>query len=172
MTCSFWCLNFITHCWKNNIYNRKFYKEAFAEIKKNYVDTGKVKVAFRHYPLPFHTGAKPAALVSECANEQGKFWEMHDKIFDEQDKKDPQGGTVEYTSNDLKTWANDIGLNSEQFNKCLDSSKYSKEVDADLAAGQKVGVQGTPTTFVNGVGVVGAQPFSAFKTTIDKELGQ
>lgn len=144
---------------------RRFWSDALPQIKKEYVDTGKAKFVYKHYPLSFHPGAKPAAEGSECANEQGKFWEFHDKVFSEQEKQGQ--GTIQFGKPELKKWAGQIGLNISQFNQCLDSGKYSKLVDDDFAYGSELGVSGTPTTFINGQRIVGAQPFTSFKAVID-----
>lgn len=147
---------------------RKFYKETLPQIKKEYIATGKVKLVYRDFPLSFHPGATPAAEGTECAREQGKFWEMHDAIFDEQEKQG--SGTIQFTVDDVKKWAAKIGLNTSKFNQCLDSGKYKQEVEKDIADGLAGGVSGTPAVFINGKLVVGAQPFSAFKVVIDEEL--
>jgi protein-disulfide isomerase len=147
---------------------RKFYKETLPQIKKEYIATGKVKLVYRDFPLSFHPGATPAAEGTECAREQGKFWEMHDVIFDEQEKQG--SGTIQFTALDVKKWAGNIGLDTTRFNQCLDSGKYKQEVEKDVADGVAAGVSGTPAIFINGKLVVGAQPFSAFKVVIDEEL--
>lgn len=147
---------------------RTFWKDTLPSIKKDYVDTGKAMFVYRDFPLQFHPAAMPAALAVNCAKDQNKYWELHDKIFSEQDKKG--SGTIEFTKNDIKKWAKEIGLDIGEFNKCLDSEKYKAEVEKDIADGSKAGVNGTPTTYVNGVALVGAQPYSVFKTTIDKAL--
>lgn len=146
---------------------RSFWRDTFPQIKKEYIDTGKVRFAYRHLPLSFHAAAVPSALASECANEQGKFWEMHDKIFGEQDKQGT--GTIEYTSDDLKKWAKEIGLNIDS---CLDSKKYANNVTDDEKEAGRIGATGTPTFVVNGQVTVGAQPFASFKTLIDAELAK
>ena len=148
---------------------RKFYTETLPQIKKDYLLTGKAKLVYRDFPLvQIHPGATPAAEGAECAREQGKFWEMHDAIFDEQGKLG--SGTVQFTALDVKKWAANIGLNASKFNQCLDSGKYKQEVEKDLADGSAAGVNGTPATFINGRLVSGAQPFVAFKVIIDEEL--
>lgn len=147
---------------------RSFFEAAHQQIKKEYLDTGKARLIFRHFPLGFHAGAKPAAMGSECAADQGKFWEFHDKIFQEQAKSGQ--GTVQFTTTDIKRWAANLKLNTKQFNECLDSSKYSKRVDDDTAYGASINVSGTPSFFVNGKRLVGAQPFAAFKAIIDEAL--
>jgi len=147
---------------------RSFFNGTYSELKKEYIDTGKARLVFRHYPLPFHDAARPSAIAAECAGDQGKFWQMHDKIFAEQEKKGT--GTVAYGVAELKTWAAQIGLNTGQFNTCLDSEKYGEKVDADTSAGSAYGVNGTPSFFINGKLLVGAQPFAQFKALIDAEL--
>jgi len=151
---------------------RRFWKETLPQIEKDYIDTGKVQFAYRHFPLTaIHPAAVPAAQASECANEQGRFWQMHDKIFDEQEKLSA-GGTAQFEASDLKKWASDLGLNTTQFNQCLDSGKFTKNVTDDEQEAQKLGINGTPTIFVNGLSLVGAQPYDSFKSLIDKELSK
>jgi protein-disulfide isomerase len=155
-------------------YCRSFFIGAYPQLKKDYIDTGKARLVFRNFPLPFHDAAKPAALAALCANDQGKFWQMHDEIFTEQQKQEPTmtqvTKTISFTPADLKTWAAKIGLDMQQFNQCVSSNKYTKQIDADTAAGTGFSVDGTPTFFINGQVLVGAQPFSAFKTLIDAAL--
>lgn len=147
---------------------RKFMIDTLPQIKKEYIDTGKARLVYRDFPLSFHPGATPAAEGAECAEEQGKFWEMHDAIFNEQQKQG--SGTIQFTVDDVKKWAAKIGLNTSKFNQCLDSGKYKQEVEKDIADGSAAGVSGTPAIFINGRLVVGAQPFAAFKVIIDEEL--
>lgn len=147
---------------------RKFWEETFSQIKKEYIDTGKVKFVYRDFPLDFHPQAKNSAEAAQCANEQGKFWEFHDKIFEEQDKKGE--GTIQFTLQDIKKWASEIGVDSNRFNNCLDSEKYKIEVEKDYADGSSYGVSGTPTTFVNGKSIIGAQPYSVLKSEIENAL--
>ncbi len=129
------------------------------QIKKEY--KGKVQVAFKHYPLPFHKNATPAAVASLAAHRQGKFWEMHDKLFENQRALQRA---------DFVRYAKELGLDTGKFEKDLDDPELTKWVKQDMADGGKIGVRGTPATFVNGRLVSGAQPFPAFKTIIDEEL--
>ena len=147
---------------------RSFWRDTLPLIQSEYIDTGKVKFVYRDFPLSFHPGAMPAAQAAECAEDQGKYWEMHDKIFSEQGKLG--SGTVQFGVSELKKWASEIGLNADNFNSCLDSQKYAEEVNNDTKDGQAAGVTGTPGFFINGRIVVGAQPFSAFKQIIEEEL--
>jgi protein-disulfide isomerase len=120
-----------------------------------------VKVVFRHQPLPFHNNAKIAAEASMAAHDQGKFWQMHDKLFANQQ-------ALERAS--LEKYASELGLDMGKFKAALDSGKFTKRVEADSAAGAAVGANGTPTFFINGREFVGAQPFESFKNIIDEEV--
>lgn len=149
---------------------RTFWKETLPLLKSNYIDTGKVKFVYRDFPLSFHPSSHLAAEAAECADEQGKFWEMHDQIFHQQDQQGQ--GTVQFSKTDLVKAARQIGLETAKFNQCLDSGKYKTEVDKDLADGSSAGVSGTPAFFINGRLLIGAQPFSAFQEVIERELEQ
>src|SRR4029077_20644049 len=122
---------------------------------------GKVRVAWRDLPLPFHPNAMPAAIAARAAGEQGKFWEMHDKIFANQQAMDR--ATYE-------KYAQELGLNMGKFKAALEAQKGKAEIEADAAAGGKIGARGTPAFFINGKFLSGAQPFEAFKAKIDDEL--
>src|SRR3989344_1321631 len=156
---------------------RKFWTETFEQLKTQYIDTGKVKLVYRDFPLAsLHPMAQKSAEAAECAKEQGKFWEYHDKMYGEQNIIDsgtvagPVKGTATYTIEDLKKWAKDIELDSSKFDSCLDDGKYADEVAKDFQDGADAGVQGTPSFFINGKQLSGAQPFSAFQQAIDAEL--
>jgi protein-disulfide isomerase len=129
------------------------------EIEKQYGN--KVRIAFKQLPLPFHDKAHLAAQAALAANEQGKFWAYHDKLFENQQQLDRPS---------LEKYAQDLGLDMGKFKKALDSGKFKDKVDAEAKEGGAVGATGTPTFFINGSKLVGAQPFDAFKTAIDKEL--
>jgi protein-disulfide isomerase len=123
----------------------------------------RIKFVYRHYPLPNHPNATPAAEASECANEQGKFWPYHDRLFANPSK---------LSSTNLKQYASDLGLDMDRFNGCVDSRKYKSQVEADYRDGDDAGVNGTPAFFINGRMLSGAQPFDAFKKIIDEELAR
>lgn len=143
----------------------RFFEQTLPQIKTNYIDTGKVKFVYRDFPLDsIHPQARPAALASECADEQGKFWEMHDLLFQKQDEWVSTGTPF------FKKYAKDLGLDSSKFNTCLDSKKYDDEIQSDLNDGANAGVQGTPAFFVNGISLSGAQPYSAFQAAIEQAL--
>ena len=143
-------------------YCASFFSDTLPQIEQNYIDTGKVKLVYRDFPLSFHANAEPAAEAAECAGEQGKYWEMHDKLFENQ---------ASLSAASYKQWAADLGLDTAKFDSCLDSSKYASEIQKDVQDGQAAGVSGTPTFFVNGNKVVGAQPYSVFEQAIEAALG-
>jgi protein-disulfide isomerase len=135
---------------------------AFPTVKKVLSTYGdKIYFVYRNFPLDMHPQARPAAEAAQCAAEQGKFWAYHDVLF---------GNQSRLQEADLKQHAVELGLNATQFDACVDSHKYKDEVDADLRAGEEAGVTGTPTFFINGRLLSGAQPFEAFKEIIDEEL--
>lgn len=121
----------------------------------------RIRFVYRHYPLPSHPNARPAAEAAECAAEQGKFWPYHDKLFASQSK---------LADADLKQDAAELGLDTAKFDACVDSHKYRKQIEADVQAGQEAGVDGTPAFFINGRLISGAQPYDVFKKVIDEEL--
>ncbi len=135
--------------------------DVVTELKKKYGN--KVKVVFKNFPLPFHNHAEKAAQAGLCAHDQGKdnFWKMHDKMFADQAKLDESG---------LKETAKAIGLKLEAFEKCLTSNKFKGQVAKEMEEGRSVGVKSTPTFFVNGQMVNGAQPIEVFAEIIDEEL--
>lgn len=148
---------------------KNYLDETHEQIKEKYIDTGKVKFSFRHYPLTsIHPNAQKASEASECANEQGKFWEFHDQVFAEQDTWSPQTAADALTS--FVGYAGDLDLDTEKFQSCVESDKFKDAVEADLEAGNKVQVDGTPAFFVNGYRLTGAQPFSEFERVIEEEL--
>ena len=142
-------------------YCERFYIQTFPQIEENYIKTGKVKFVYRDFPLGSHQFAQKAAEASECADEQGKFWEYQDKIFKNQQLLD--------TPN-LKQYAKDLELDTAKFNDCLDSGKMTSEVQKDLKDGQSYGVNGTPAFFINGILVSGAQSYATFQEIIDQAI--
>jgi protein-disulfide isomerase len=145
-----------------------FYTNTLQQIRKDYVDTGKVKLIFRDFPLSFHPHAQKSAEAAECANLQGKYWEMHDKLFENQTSLD---NSSDYIS-DLKRYAADLKLDTAKFNSCLDNGDTAAEISKDFNDGAAAGISGTPSFFINGQKIVGAQPYSAFKAAIDAELAK
>jgi protein-disulfide isomerase len=130
---------------------------------KKVLDTykGKVRLVFRDYPLPFHERAQKASEAAHCAGDQGKYWQMHDKLFANQ-----QALSVP----DLKSHAKGLGLDVARFDKCLDSGEKAKLVEASKKAGDEAGVNGTPAFFINGHPLTGLREFAEFKSIIDYQL--
>ncbi len=150
---------------------KRFVDDAFVELKTKYIDTGKVKLAFRHYPLTsIHPNAKKAGEAVECANEQNKFWDYHDLLFAKQDEWSQLASAD--AVNSFVDYSGELGLDTAQFRNCLDSSKFQQKVEDDLAAGMDAGVDGTPAFFINGWRLTGAQPFASFEQLIEQELNK
>jgi protein-disulfide isomerase len=129
------------------------------EVKKEYGD--KVRIVFRHHPLPFHKNARPAHKASIAAGMQGKFWQFHDKAFD---------NARELTEDNYKVWAKEIGLDMAKFEKDYADPKLDKQIEKDLEMAGAISVRGTPNFLINGRKVVGAQPLPVFKAVVDEEL--
>jgi len=130
------------------------------QIEREYGE--QVRIVFKHLPLRMHSKAPAAHAAAEAAHRQGKFWEMHDLIFANQ-REMSETKYVEY--------AEQIGLDMDRFKRDVAAADVKSKVDADAAEAQKLGVTGTPGFFVNGRFLSGAQPFAAFKSLIDQELG-
>jgi len=143
----------------------QWFKTVEAPMIADYVKTGKIAFYWRDYPF-LGTESTDSANAARCANEQGKFWDYHDYLYNNQGQEN--SGT--FSKDNLKKFAATLGLDTAKFNDCVDNGKYSKDVATDLSDGQKAGVNGTPTVFINGVPVVGAQPYDQFKSAIDAAL--
>lgn len=122
---------------------------------------GKVRIAFRQHPLPMHKFAMPAAKASLAAHAQGKFWEYHDLLFENQQ---------DLSEENLIKLAQKAGLNVPKFTKDMKSTKFDQEIQDDTNFAMKVGASGTPAFFINGVALKGAKPLASFKEVIDKLL--
>ena len=152
----------------------RFFTDTLPLIEKNYIETGKVKFVYRDFPIPsIHQNAIPAAIASECADEQGMFWEFHDKLFENQLLwQDLDNQNVVRT---FEQYADELALDTDTFNTCLESAKYLEEVQNDLNDGASYGVAGTPGFFIGnekiGYGMVsGAQPYATFQQVFDQLL--
>ncbi len=142
----------------------RFYSSTYKQLKAEYIDTGKVNLVFKDFPLDFHQNAKPAAIAANCVASQlgdDAYFKMHDKIFENQD---------DISKTNLNLWASELGVNSQEFDTCIESPEVIAEINADIAEGRKMGVSGTPSFLIDGELVVGAQPFSVFKDLIDSKL--
>lgn len=122
----------------------KLFSDAEAQIKTSYIDPGKVKWYYRDFPLSFHPNAMPAAIAARCANDQSKFWQMHDKLFINQQTWSGLGDA----GATFKQYASDIGLDATKFATCYDGKQHTAEINTDEAEGQSYGVQGTPGSYI------------------------
>jgi protein-disulfide isomerase len=152
---------------------KRHFDDSFTQIKQEYVDSGKIKYVYKNYPLEMHPNAQPAANAAECANEQGKFWEYHDKLFATQTEWEGQESANATAT--FKQYAADLGLNAAQFNSCLDSDKYQSQIDKETQEGSSYGVSGTPAFFIGNdkagyTPVQGAKPYTTFKQAIDQAI--
>jgi protein-disulfide isomerase len=149
---------------------KRYYDDTHKQLDEQYIKTGKIKFYYRHYPLySIHPNAERGALASECANDQGKFWEYYDALFANQVTWSGMD-TPEKAVDSLVDLAGQLSMDTDAFRTCLETQQDKKNVDNDAAAGNKVQVDGTPTFFINGHRLVGAQPFSEFQKLIDAEL--
>jgi protein-disulfide isomerase len=154
----------------------KFHAQTLPLIKENYIKSGKVNFVYRDFPITgIHPNAMPAALASECADDQGKFWEYRDMIFENQNIW--KNLNTPDAINTFQEYATKLGLDSTEFDLCLGSAKYSQEVNNDLQEGQRYGVTGTPGFFVGNekIGftkIIGAQPFPVFQKILDEQLSR
>ena len=149
----------------------RYDNDAYPQIVKDYIDTGKVKYVWRDMPLEMHPNAFKAAEAAQCAGDQGKFWEMHDLLFKNQQALSPA---------DLPKHAATLGLNTTLFQQCLDSSRHATEIRQDIAAAGSVGISGTPS-FLFGIvqpngtvkvtkKIIGARAYADFKSAIESAL--
>ncbi|OGY18057.1 MAG: hypothetical protein A2784_05085 [Candidatus Chisholmbacteria bacterium RIFCSPHIGHO2_01_FULL_48_12] len=146
---------------------KRAFEQTWPELVKEYIDTGKVRYLVHDLPLSIHPNAPVAAEAARCAGEQGKYWQMHDAIFTNQD--DWANGQVDEL---MQQYARGVGVNMAQFNNCYEGEKYKAAVEADVALAARLGATGTPTFYINGRSLVGAQPIAAFKVVIEEELGK
>ena len=149
---------------------RRFETESFAQLKKNYIDTGKVRFVSRDLPLEFHPNAPGAAIAVRCAGEQHKFWEMHDAIM--------QDSGTDLGSDAILKYAQKVNLDIPTFKTCLDEKRYVAAIQKDTTDAGLLGITGTPSFVIgktasdqiDGVRIVGAVPYSVFESTIKDML--
>jgi protein-disulfide isomerase len=140
-------------------YCRRWHEQVYEPLLASY--PGKIRLVYRHFPLTsIHPDAMSAAEASMCAGEQDAFWPFHEKLFSSESLGNPT--YIQY--------AQDLGLNMNNFESCVNDRKYQQAVDEDLNFAVDLGIRSTPTFFINGLAVVGAQPLDVFKQVIDKEL--
>jgi protein-disulfide isomerase len=152
---------------------RRFALQSEPQLINDYVNTGKVVLIFKHFPI-FGPDSATAAMASMCAHDQGKFWEFHDRLYQNQGTENSGWANAD----NMKRSASDLGLDRKQFDSCLDGGKYKSYVESDLALAEKLGFPGTPSFVVmksdgsNLQDMAGAQPYSSFKTVIAGKLAQ
>ncbi len=140
----------------------RHYQQTYPRILREYGE--RIRYVVRNFPIvQNHPHAAKAAEAAECAFDQGAFWPYHDRLFENSSALD---------SESLKRYALDLGLDSEQFERCLDSGVKSRIVARDFQDGRRYGVRGTPTFFINSRILIGAQPFSAFQDYIERALDE
>lgn len=148
-------------------YCRNFHEQTLPALKRTYIETGKVRLVYRDFPLTqIHAHAAAAAQAAECAHEAGSFWAMHDQLFANQSRWSGSSDVEQLFAD----YARDLGLDRESFAECLSSGRYLDEIRNDLEAGLRAGVRGTPAFFINGVKLEGAWPFSKFQEEIEAAL--
>ncbi|MFQ5882586.1 MAG: DsbA family protein [Candidatus Methylomirabilales bacterium] len=144
-----------TFCWR-------FWKQTLPRLEEEYIKPGKVRFVYRHLAI-LGPQSVAAAQASECAQEQGRFWEYHDELF-------ASKGFSSLAERRLKQYARDLGLDGAAFDLCLDAGKYAEKVEGETGIGLALGARGTPTFFINGLKLVGAHPFQTFRSIIEEEL--
>ncbi|MEM7799540.1 MAG: thioredoxin domain-containing protein, partial [Chloroflexota bacterium] len=144
----------------------RHFDETFPQIKEAYIDSGLVKYVFKDFPLDFHLQAGDASEAARCAFDQGAYLDMHHILFDNQAEWSNRNDAVDL----FIGYADELGLEMESFAECLTSDQYAQRVSDSLAEGYQLGVSGTPSFFINGNLLVGAQPFNVFQQGIDTLL--
>ena len=153
-------------------YCGKYTREIYPQIIEHYVKKGKVRYYFRDLPLPFHPNALPAAIAARCAGDQGKFWEMHDSLFANQDA---------LSAKDFADRTAALGLDQARFSDCISSAKYGGAIRKVVTGARQMGIEGTPAFAIGAIGAggevvtisqvaLGANSFEDFKTILDKIL--
>jgi protein-disulfide isomerase len=138
---------------------RRFHEETYQALLDAY--PGQIRFVYRNLPLTsIHPDAMPSAIASLCANDQNAYWDYHGKLF----------SSETLTRDTFVQYAADLSLNVDEFTACLDSGKHDEFIQQDMNFALDLGVQSTPTFFINGLAIVGAQPLSAFQQIIDLEL--
>ena len=146
-------------------YCGKYFKQILPEIREKYIKTGKVRFIYMSFAF-LGQESQDSAQAAKCAQDQGKFWEYHDYIYNNQQGEN-RGA---FSPENLKAFAIKLGLSSAQFNKCLDEKKYEKYITNEVQVGRKFGVKGTPATFINDFFIDGLQDVSYFRNRIEAEL--
>jgi len=140
-------------------YCHKWFAETWPQLQQAYA--GKIRLVYRDFPLTsLHPEAEPAAEAANCAGEQNQYWPFHDRLM----------GADQFGADVYLAYASSLKLDLVKFKECLTSNRFQTAIQNDASFGASLGITGTPTFFVNGIPLVGAQPFSTFKMVIDQEL--
>jgi protein-disulfide isomerase len=150
----------------------RFARSTAPQIVEEYVATGKVNMVYKHFPIR-GPDSFAASMAAQCAGDQGKFWEFHDLLFNNQEAENSGWAKAE----NMKAFASELDLDRGAFDVCLDTEKYKEHVESDFDFARSVGATGTPTFVIvksdgsEPEGILGAQPFSSFKAVLDKKVG-
>jgi protein-disulfide isomerase len=150
---------------------QRFHNDAFAQIKTNYIDTGKIRFITRDFPLSFHENAMRGAVAARCSAEQGKFWDFRNTLI---------ANASQLQADKIAVYAQNASMDVGKFKACIDSDKYKAAIDKDMAEGQAAGVTGTPAFVlgriqngkIEGVRIVGAVPYGQFDAKIQEFMKQ
>lgn len=149
-------------------YCQRFHAYSYPDLLKNYIETGKVKFVYRDYPLTFHANSLNAAIAAECAGDQDNYWEMHGKLFD---NLAAWSGSTDAGSI-FSSYADELGLDVDSFESCYNGADVQEEIKGDMRDALNAGVRATPTFFINGQKLEGAQPYSVFESILESILAE
>lgn len=150
----------------------RYTRDTAPQIIEQYVATGKASIVYKHFPIR-GPDSVAASMASQCAGDQGKFWEFHDLLFSNQEAENSGWASA----GNMKRFATELGLERQEFDSCLDSEKYMAFVEADFAFAREIGATGTPTFVIvksdgsEPEGILGAQPLGSFKAVLDRKIG-
>ena len=147
-------------------YCKQFHDESFEALRKDYVATGKVRMAYINFPLPIHLNAWPAAEAAMCAGAQGKFWPMHDVLFSSQSAWEERRPAVQA----IDSLANSVGVDTAALDRCVTQHVANALIDADMARAEHAGARSTPTVIIGSRILIGVQPTANYRRAIDSAL--
>ncbi len=149
-------------------YCRQYTLETMPQVVQTYVDAGLVRYVFRDFPLSIHPNARKAANAARCAGEQGRFWSMHERLFESQGEwaSQPQAQALEV----FGRYAADLGLDADAFGECVATDRFAEQIAQDVQTGQQAGIGGTPSFVIDGKILRGAHPFSSFQQMVEAAL--
>ena len=147
-------------------YCARFFSQTLPGLLRDYVEKGKVNLVYKDLPLPFHQNAKSAAIAARCAGDQDDYWGMHDLLFE----NNPVWSASANVEELFVSYADKLKMNTVKFKECLSSGKFDKLIEANIVEANNAGLSGTPSFLINGLSIVGAQPYTVFKQIIEEEL--